>query len=140
MVESKRTYIVVVATVPDVAVNVNVVENPVVVFVDITKPAGAVTLISLFSVLPYTVKLLFILGVPYTVVNAAIVPLAVIVASLGATGVASIILLLAPFPVVFTALTITLYVVPFVKPVSNNGEVVCAGDIDVNVAPLSVEY
>lgn len=45
-----------------------------------------------------------------------------------------------PVPAALTALSKIVYVVPFVKPVIETGDVVCAGENAVYVEPLFVEY
>ena len=65
-------------------------------------------LMLLNKVTPKTVKVPFTLGVPYTVVNAVIELVVVMVGLFGATGDPSVTLLFSPFPNAFTALIITL--------------------------------
>ena len=67
------------ATVPPVWVNVAVVPKPVVAEVDTSKPVGAVTVIFAVKLVPDVLKVVFDDAVPVMVVNAANVPVALIV-------------------------------------------------------------
>ena len=55
-------------------------------------------------------------------------------------GVAAVLPVAVPSPIVFTARICTLYEVPLLKPVMVIGLVVAAGETAVKVLPPSVEY